>query len=82
MACGWGGSVPGLPAVVATREERGGIASDPNPLDDKQYIFRLISQVITVSLETQRVILCPASHRLRVRLARPSPARSPSPPSH
>ncbi len=39
-----------------TRDEKGGIASDPNRLDDEQYIVRLIGQVITVSLETQKVI--------------------------
>ena len=39
-----------------TRDEKGNIASDPNRLDDEQYIVRLIGQVITVSLETQKVI--------------------------
>ena len=38
-----------------TRDEQGQIASDPNRLDDEQYIVRLIGQVITVSLETRKV---------------------------
>ena len=39
-----------------TRDEQGHIASDPNRLDDEQYIVRLICQVITVSLETVKVV--------------------------
>jgi predicted helicase len=39
-----------------TRDEKGNIASDPNRLDDEQYIVRLIGQVITVSLETLHVV--------------------------
>ena len=39
-----------------TRDEKGNIASDPNRMDDEQYIVRLIGQVIMVSLETQKVI--------------------------
>jgi predicted helicase len=39
-----------------TRDEKGDIASDPNRLDDEQYIVRLIGQVITVSLETLRLV--------------------------
>jgi predicted helicase len=39
-----------------TRDEQGNIASDPNRLDGEQYIVRLIAQVITVSLETQKVV--------------------------
>jgi predicted helicase len=38
-----------------TRDEQGTI-SDPNRDDDEQYIVRLIGQVITVSLETQRFV--------------------------
>ena len=34
----------------------GNIASDPNCLDDEQYIVRLIGQVITVSLETVKIV--------------------------
>ena len=51
-----------------TRDEKGNIASDPNRLDDEQYIVRLIGQVITVSLETRRSSLpCPALHLLEAK---------------
>jgi predicted helicase len=33
-----------------------GITSDPNRIDDPQYIVRLIGQVVTVSLETVRLV--------------------------
>jgi predicted helicase len=39
-----------------TRDEKGNIASDPNRMDDEQYIVRLIGQVITVSLETIKIV--------------------------
>jgi len=39
-----------------TRDDQGNIASDPNRMDDEQYIVRLIGQVITVSLETNKLI--------------------------
>ena len=39
-----------------TRDEKGNVASDPNRLDDEQYIVRLIAQVITVSLETMNIV--------------------------
>jgi predicted helicase len=39
-----------------TRDEKGNIASDPNRMDDEEYIVRLIGQVITVSLETMRIV--------------------------
>jgi predicted helicase len=38
-----------------TRDDKGNIVSDPNRLDDEEYIVRLIGQVITVSLETVRL---------------------------
>ena len=37
-------------------DPRSGIVNDPNRPDDPKYILRLIGQVITVSLETQRVV--------------------------
>jgi predicted helicase len=37
-------------------DPRSGIVNDPNRPDDPRYILRLIGQVITVSLETQRII--------------------------
>jgi predicted helicase len=46
-----------------TRDEQGKIASDPNRMDDEEYIVRLIGQVITVSLETQKIVnALPAIH--------------------
>ena len=39
-----------------TKDDNGNIASDPNRLDDEQYIVRLIGQVITVSLETVKLV--------------------------
>jgi predicted helicase len=39
-----------------TRDEHGNVVSDPNRGDDEHYIVRLIGQVITVSLETQRIV--------------------------
>lgn len=38
------------------RDEKGSIVSDPNRLDDEQYIVRLVAQVISVSLETMRIV--------------------------
>ncbi|MBX7224073.1 MAG: N-6 DNA methylase [Blastocatellia bacterium] len=40
---------------VAT-DARSGITNDPNRLDDPQYIVRLVKQVVTVSLETVRIV--------------------------
>jgi predicted helicase len=37
-------------------DKRSGIVSDPNRTDDPEYIVRLIGKVITVSLETVKVI--------------------------
>jgi predicted helicase len=39
-----------------SRDEKGNIASDPNRMDDEEYIVRLIGQVITVSLKTLETI--------------------------
>ena len=39
-----------------TRDTQGNLASDPNRMDDEQYIVRLIGQVVTVSLETLKVV--------------------------
>jgi len=39
-----------------TKDDNGNITSDPNRLDDEQYILRLLCQVITVSLETMKVV--------------------------
>ena len=37
-------------------EKRSGILNDPNRADDQEYIVRLIGQVVTVSLETVRLV--------------------------
>ncbi len=37
-------------------DKRSGITNDPNRSDDKEYILRLIGQVITVSLETVKIV--------------------------
>ena len=37
-------------------DKRSGITNDPNRDDDKDYILRLIGQVITVSLETVKIV--------------------------
>ena len=37
-------------------DKRSGITNDPNRLDDPQYIIRLIGKVITVSLETVKMV--------------------------
>jgi predicted helicase len=39
-----------------SRDEHGQITSDPNRTDDEQYIVRLVGQVITVSLGTNRIV--------------------------
>lgn len=39
-----------------TTDRRSGITNDPNRADDPSYIVRLIGQVITVSLETIRIV--------------------------
>jgi predicted helicase len=39
-----------------TRDDNGDLTNDPNRLDDEQYIVRLLGQVITVSLETMKVV--------------------------
>jgi predicted helicase len=38
------------------RDEHGSITSDPNRADDEQYIVRLVGQVVTVSLETTKIV--------------------------
>ena len=37
-------------------DKRSGIVNDPNRDDDPEYIVRLIGQVITVSLETMKIV--------------------------
>jgi len=37
-------------------DKRSGITNDPNRADDPEYIMRLIGQVITVSVETVKIL--------------------------
>ena len=37
-------------------DKRSGITNDPNRPDDPEYIVRLLAQVITVSVETVKVV--------------------------
>src|SRR5579885_673910 len=39
-----------------SEDKRSGIVSDPNRLDDEEYIVRLIGRVVTVSVETVRLV--------------------------
>ena len=39
-----------------SEDKRSGIVSDPNDLDDEEYIVRLVGKVITVSMETVRLV--------------------------
>ena len=53
-----------------TTDKRSGIVNDPNREDDPEYIVRLIGQVVTVSLETVRLVRKLAAFPLL-----PAPAR-------
>ena len=37
-------------------DKRSGIESDPNRLDDEEYIVRLVGKVVTVSVETVKLV--------------------------
>ena len=39
-----------------SNDARSGIVSDPNNLDDEEYIVRLVGRVVTVSVETVRLV--------------------------
>ena len=39
-----------------SEDKRSGIVSDPNNLDDEEYIVRLVGRVITVSIETVKLV--------------------------
>lgn len=45
-----------LDQYQVTTDPRSGILNDPNRPEDPQYILRLISQVITISLETVKIV--------------------------
>ena len=44
-----------------SEDKRSGITSDPNRADDPQYIVRLVGQVVTVSVETVKLVRALAS---------------------
>ena len=46
-------------------DKRSGIVNDPNREEDPEYIVRLIGQVITVSLETVRLVNELATHPIQ-----------------
>lgn len=62
--CFWGmlflGNRSALEWVIdqyqVSTDKRSGITNDPNRADDREYILRLIGQVITVSLETVQIV--------------------------
>ena len=39
-----------------TEDKRSGIVNDPNRADDQEYIVKLIRKVITVSVETAKIV--------------------------
>jgi predicted helicase len=39
-----------------SQDKRSGIVSDPNNPEDEEYIVRLVGKVITVSMETVRLV--------------------------
>jgi len=39
-----------------SKDKRSGIESDPNRLDDEEYIVRLVGKVVTVSVETVKLV--------------------------
>ncbi len=45
-----------LDQYQVSKDARSGIESDPNRLDDEEYIVRLVGRVVTVSVETVRLV--------------------------
>ncbi|MEO8953403.1 MAG: type ISP restriction/modification enzyme, partial [Ktedonobacteraceae bacterium] len=39
-----------------SEDKRSGIVSDPNNVDDEEYIVRLVGKVVTVSVETVKLV--------------------------
>nr|WP_207229497.1 type ISP restriction/modification enzyme [Ktedonosporobacter rubrisoli] len=39
-----------------SKDKRSGIESDPNRVDDEEYIVRLVCRVVTVSVETVKLV--------------------------
>lgn len=50
-------------------DKRSGITNDPNRADDPQYIVRLIGRVVTVSLETVKLVRLLGSNPLLANLS-------------
>ena len=42
--------------IQVSTDKRSGITNDPNRPDDPEYIVRLLGQVVTVSLETVKMV--------------------------
>jgi len=55
--------------TIVSTDQRSGITSDPNRRDDPRSIVRLIARVLTVSVETVRLV-----ERLAAEVALPIPA--------
>jgi predicted helicase len=53
-------------------DKRSGITNDPNRADDPQYIVRLIGQVVTVSLETVKIVASLPNLGIETALAKPA----------
>ena len=47
---------PGIDQYQFRTDKRSGITNDPNRPEDPEYIVRLLGRVITVSLETVKVV--------------------------
>jgi hypothetical protein len=47
---------PLIVVEVLSKDPRSGIVSDPNRVSDPQYIVRLVTQVVTVSLQTVALV--------------------------
>ena len=45
-----------LDQYQVSADKRSGIVTDPNRADDPEYIVRLVRKVVTVSMETERLV--------------------------
>ena len=45
-----------LDQYQVSKDTRSGIESDPNRADDQEYIVRLVGRIVTVSVETVRLV--------------------------
>ena len=53
MAPGWEWVID---QYQVSTDKRSGITSDPNRADDEEYIVRLVGRVVTVSVETVKLV--------------------------